>query len=617
MEAEKHMSYQLDVNDIFGFASSQCAETHQKGDELVFKYCPYCNGGDGRDRDTFAINLKKGVYNCKRASCGKQGHFVELCRDFDYPLEIDTPTVYKELAQPKGPAVMRESSLNYLEGRGIHRAVAERYDVTARKDKPNILCFPFYDENGKMVTIKYRNMMYKKGRDKSKEWFEKDTMPILFGMKQCVDFTTLVITEGQIDSLSVAEAGIKNAVSVPNGCSSFTWLTPCAEWVNRFEEVIVFGDWEHGKMTLLDTLKDRLDCRIKAVRRQDYLGEKDANDILVKYGPQAIVKAINNAEEPKISNVKDLSMVKPVDINKLERVKTGIWDIDRDTGGLVMGEVIVLSGERGQGKSTFLSQIICNVLNQKDPEGHPYSAFVYSGELTDQFFKRWMDFQLAGPDNITEMVNEYGEKEYTITMDTVEKISQWYRGRMYIYDNAAIPEGDDDMTDVLLRTVEQVIRQYGIRVIAIDNLMTALESIVNQNDLYLGQSQFVGKLKKIAMKYNVCIIVVAHPRKSPYPSKSKRDLDNDDVSGSADVTNKADVVLTCSRDRDTDGINYIQILKNRLLGRHRIGKNSIKIVYSPKSRRMDMSPKHENFKYGWETIKDYTLVNMKEEDLPF
>lgn len=613
------MSYQLNESDIYGFAAFVGAETHLKGDELVFTYCPYCNGGDrhGRDKDTFAINIKKGVFNCKRASCGKQGHFVELCRDKDYPLETAKPTIYRTLKQPTGPVEMRESSIGYLEGRGISKATAQKYDVTARKDNPKILCFPFFDETGKLITIKYRNMMFRKGRDKSKEWFEKDTMPILFGMKQCEDFTTLVITEGQLDALSVAEAGIKNAVSVPNGCTSFTWITPCAEWISKFSEVVVFGDWEKGKMTLLDTLRERLDNRIRAVRPQDYLGEKDANDILTKYGPQAIRKAIEKAEEPKIGNVKDLSTVKNVDLNALERVKTGIRDIDRATGGLVMGQLVILTGERGQGKSTFLSQVICNILDQKDPNGNPYTVFVYSGELTDQFFKRWLDFQLAGPDHIEEITNEYGEKDYSIGSSIVESITQWYKGRIYIYDNAVIPGDDVNMTDLLIRTVEEVIRQYGVRIIAIDNLMTALESIANQNDLYLGQSQFVGKLKKLAMKYNVCIIVVAHPRKSPYVQKKGRELDNDDVSGSADVTNKADIVLTCARDKELNGINHIQILKNRLFGRHRIGKNSIPLLYSEKCRRMYMDKSAGEIKYGWEVPEGYSLANVSEEDLPF
>lgn len=36
-------------------------------------------------------------------------------------------------------------------------------------------------------------------------------------MKQCVGFDRLIITEGQIDSLTVAECGLDNAVSVPTG----------------------------------------------------------------------------------------------------------------------------------------------------------------------------------------------------------------------------------------------------------------------------------------------------------------------------------------------------------------------------------------------------------------
>ena len=60
-------------------------------------------------------------------------------------------------------------------------------------------------------------MKFRKGIDKNKEWSEAETMPILFGIKQCKDFDRLIITEGQIDSLSVAECGFNNAVSVPTG----------------------------------------------------------------------------------------------------------------------------------------------------------------------------------------------------------------------------------------------------------------------------------------------------------------------------------------------------------------------------------------------------------------
>ena len=77
------MSYKLQTNDIYGFANSIGAETHRKGDELFFKFCPYC-GGDGHDKDTFSINLNSGAFKCFRSSCDKSGHFVQLARDFGY-----------------------------------------------------------------------------------------------------------------------------------------------------------------------------------------------------------------------------------------------------------------------------------------------------------------------------------------------------------------------------------------------------------------------------------------------------------------------------------------------------------------------------------------------------
>ena len=123
-----------------------------------------------------------------------------------------------------------------------------------------------------------------------------------------------------MDSLSLAECGIENAVSVPTGATGFTWVTNCYDWISRFNEIIVFGDNEHGKITLADGLRARLTMTIKVVRRKDYLGEKDANDILLKYGKGAIVRAVESAEVPRLENVKDLSTVESVDLNSLQKM---------------------------------------------------------------------------------------------------------------------------------------------------------------------------------------------------------------------------------------------------------------------------------------------------------
>ena len=80
------------------------------------------------------------------------------------------------------------------------------------------------------------------------------------------------MTEGQLDSLSVAESGIENAVSVPNGKNGFTWVPYCWDWLQNFDTLIVFGDCERGSITLLDDMRRRFRGIVKAVRQQDYRG---------------------------------------------------------------------------------------------------------------------------------------------------------------------------------------------------------------------------------------------------------------------------------------------------------------------------------------------------------
>lgn len=112
-------------------------------------------------------------------------------------------------------------------------------------------------------------------------------------MKQCSENRErLIITEGQLDSLSVAEAGIENAVSVPTGAKGFTWVPYCFDWVMQFNEIVVFGDHEKGHITLLDDISRRFDKPVRHVQEEDYLGCKDANEILQKHGPAAVRNAV-------------------------------------------------------------------------------------------------------------------------------------------------------------------------------------------------------------------------------------------------------------------------------------------------------------------------------------
>lgn len=926
------MGYEFKREDAFSFAASMRIECKEKGDELEFKRCPYCDGGTGNKRDewTFSINLNKGVFNCLRASCERQGHFVELCRDFDYKLEFEQPKIYRQLPQ-KRPETKPEA-IKYLESRGISEKIARQYHITVQDNHPNILVFPFYDEDDRLVFVKYRKTDFRKGIDKNKEWCEKDTMPILFGMDQAKEYDKpLVITEGQCfdgkaevlthdgwialenyagqdvlqvdenmcgsfvrpkrfivkrhvgkmvkveiggnyetyttddhnlvfidhkgevikrkaiekiatryhiptavgvnenkhsdwsnemfalylavsadgsidhrkntgnrqcnsdryvrfgitldrkairlreildalhiersdtitangfisicfpcpdwlkskylpywfatettieqklfilnemvlwdgnrvkgknqyeyttiikhnadvmqliastcgymstimskysggngnfiksytykvsvllgkcnvstqqfeqhkvvtevdqrvycvtvdtgmilvrqnnrisvsgncDSLSLAEAGIPNAVSVPTGASGFTWYTYNLQWMMQFKEIIVFGDCEHGHITLVDGLSARLpnDIIVKCVRQQDYLGEKDANDILQKYGPKSLRYAVEHAEIPRLDNIKQLADVQSMDINKMEKIKTGVDELDRCIRGMVMGQLIILTGKRGEGKSTFMSQIVAEALDQQK------SVFVYSGELADFHFKYWLDLQLAGKRNVKDYPDQFGEKSYYLPDEITQKISNWYRGRAYIYDNNYLTEGSEFET--LPETIEKVIRQYNVQLICIDNLMTAMEAVSEQSNLYLAQSNFVGQLKAIAVKYSVVIILVAHPRKA---SASDMMDDNDLVAGSSDITNKADVVLKYSRNtnEDYECDSLIKVTKSRLVGKLKTkNEEAVRVNYSPITKRITGTTYEEtrgDKVYGWDDLGKKEAESMKAEE---
>ena len=606
------MKYEMNQDDLHGFIEFIGAETKQKGKDIFFRFCPKCGSSAPKDDEwKFSINWKTGAFGCLRGSCGYHGHFVELCRDFGYKIGLEAEQQYTQFPQPRERIKPRDSALAYLKGRGISAEIAERYEVTAFEDRPNILWFPFFNEFGKLVYAKFRKMDYRKGRDKNKEWTEAGGQPILFGMKVCTGFDTLVITEGQLDSLSVAEAfkdqeNAPNAFcSVPNGMNAFTWIPNCLDWLKKFNTVIVFGDMEHGHMSLLETITQRVPCNIKAVRAEDYLGEKDANDILTAFGAEAVRKCVWNATEQEISNVKELADVQYVDITKLPKVATGIWELDKALrGGICYGQVCLLTGKRGDGKSTFMSNIFAEAIEQN------VGAFAYSGELPGFHFKAWLNCQLAGNGYMSARDDGFGGTEYYLDSDTDRKISEWYRGKAFIYDNTVI---DGEETESLLETIRKVANRKNVKLFCIDNLMTAMDIVEDQNNLYLAQSNFVRELKDIAIRYDVAIILVAHPRKAGKDDKAGG-FDNDIVSGSSNITDRVDIVLNYSRVKDDEGYDsLLEIGKSRLVGTLKLGKeDGIHLLYSSKTKRV-YGTRSLDKHYGWEREP----MPVEDIDVPF
>jgi len=614
------MKYEFKAQDAYDFARHIHARTKPYGDELRFTgYCPYCNGGKRHDKDTFSINLRTGQYKCLRSSCSVSGNMLTLSKDFDFSLGIEIDEYYRPQRQfrtlitPDSPIVPKPRAISYLESRGISESIARIYEVTVHNKQENVLVFPFYDDKERLQYIKYRDMDHFHGKtyidengeeQKSpKEWMQRGCRPILFGMKQCNDqFDKLVITEGQLDSLSIAEAGLENAVSVPGGMNNFRWVPYCWDWVNQFEEIVVFGDFEKGKMTLLEDIRKRFSSRIKHVQEKDYQGCKDANELLMTHGKGAVKNAVANAIMAPVERVIELADVEDVDIYKLEKLSSSIYTVNRLLyGGLPFGGVVLISGKPGEGKSTLASQILVEAI-EKD-----YKVFAYSGELPNYQFKAWMDFQIAGPTHVTESQNQFGDIYRNVSSSNKTMISEWYRGKAFMYDNRII---EADEQEDILKTICNAIMQYGVRVILIDNLMTAIDLDCEKNsDKYEKQSHFMKKLARIALKYDVLALLVAHKRKNNFSSN-----ENDEVSGAGDITNLATITLSYGKDDELQpNQRRLRTSKNRLFGKINV-KGDV-VDYDEKSKRIHGYKDDVNRQLGWD--KSDGFAEIQNLEIPF
>ena len=528
--------YEFKREDAINFAAYMHARTTIKGDELTFAECPYCHGKGSGNKNSFSISLRTGQFNCLRGSCGAQGNMLTLAQDFGFSLGTDIDEYY----QPK-----KEFKTFKVPEKIVPKAPA----------------------------IKYLD----------KEWCQADGKPILFGMKQCdLSNDTLIITEGQIDSLSVAEAGFTNAVSVPTGCNGFTWVPYCWDWIQNFKTIIVFGDYEKGHMTLLDDIKRRFSQLIKHVRYEDYKDCKDANAILQKYGTAQIKVCIDNAQAEPIKHIRNLSEVEVINPYDIPKIRTGIKELDALLkGGLPLGSITLVTGKAGEGKSVLASQLMLEAIDQ----GH--KVFAYSGELTDTAFKAIATLQ-AGGSHCYKYQNKDGYEGYTISDSNIALIDNWINNKIFIYDDSIVE--DQEETIVLTRLIEDAIKRCGVDFIIIDNLMTALELEHNGEDSkYDQQSTFVKRLARIARTFNVVLVLVAHMRKN----NSNRN-GNDEVAGSSDITNLAAITLMYEKDNDQ---RRLKVWKNRLFGY--TNAEGYVMDYEEKSKRIYGAGDNPNREYGW------------------
>lgn len=578
-------------DSIIDFADKhlQPYELKKKGDgteEIIPEYCPFCHGGAHGDKKSFALSVDYGVYVCKRGSCGQRGRFDALFEHFgEKPDEKlmgsrknDPIEAKKAFDLPEIPLFAPTNVVKrYFEARKIGNETLEAFKIAS--DAQGNVVFPFY-ENGQIVFEKFRRPEKPKPDDKrQKEWRVPNTKAILFGLDMCVYSKPLVITEGQIDCMSLYEAGVRNVVSVPSGCEDFSWVEHCWDQLEKFKSIIFFGDDDEPGRKMVREAAHRLDesrCLFVEnypVRPGTSKTCKDANEILYFYGGMKLIQMVEDAREAPIRGLINLGDAVPSSLDDGEKVYTRIPALDKALKGLRMGAVTVWSGKSGYGKSTLTGLLTLQAIEQG------YNVCVYSGELTTAEFQTWIDLQCAGSDYIAYKTNQNGEVAPYIPYDVQQAISAYYNRRLWLYDNQEIFEDDESTT--ILKLFTAAYRRYDCRLFVVDNLMMAL---ADSDDELRDQKRFVNKLKKFARKYNVHVMVVAHPRKT----KKDEKLDNQDIAGSMAVGALADATLIMERPN-------IRIVKNRITGQMPL----IECAYCPDSRRIYQLDSGDKNHFSW------------------
>jgi len=510
----------------------------------------------------------------------------------------------------------------YLVTRGISKETLDYCDVQS-DDQENCV-FHFYDLNDTLCTVKYRPARKLSKKD-TKTWSQKgaDTLPLLFNMNKVEPSKPLIITEGEIDTLTLIECGLLNSVSVPFGANNYGWIEQNWDFLEQFNKIIVWSDNDEAGIKMRKEVCSRLGTwrtlfvditdNYKVELNEKIVKPKDINEVYYFFGRNAIFDLISNAQEVPVPDVADLSKVEEFDIEKAQGLVSSLANINNIIYKYVFGSVVLFTGSRGSGKSSYINQeFICEALNQG------YDTFIFSGELNGSVLKNWIETTMAGKENI-RMKNDFVR---VIPTETKTQMREWYKGRIWEFD------GKTNNADEILDRAVSVTRRFGVKIWILDNLMTLDIGISDTGNELIKQKDFMAKLTRLADLYNVLIVLVAHPRKM----SEMRKLMADDVAGSGSLGNLAQYIVGVHRfsqsekegeldqhgkyrkgrepiDEDVE----IEFFKNRYTGK--VG--STKAFFDYPSMRFYNTSKELNKRYKWNNdTSPIPAFDPKDKNIP-
>ncbi|MDF1853481.1 MAG: AAA family ATPase [Verrucomicrobiales bacterium] len=408
--------------------------------------------------------------------------------------------------------------------------------VTQHPDLGEVLAFP-YRRNGEAYAAKFRTV--------EKQW--RSSKGITRGLYNADALTKdkglpIVITEGEIDCLTVMQSGFIRAVSLPDGWTEkgnkTDALIEALDGLLDAPFVIVAGDNDASGESLPRTVANLLSGQdVRYVEWPN--GCKDANDVLMAFGEGEVAACLNAAKriDPPGGFITALSDLPPLSDR---RVLRGGHELIDERLAFELGAMSVGTGTPGAGKSTFTTWVAHHIaahesirVGMMSFETHPYRT---RDHLCRLITGRPFD-ALASHEQVRAL--EVLDERFRIVHRTY-----------------------DDDTSHALGWLKSMVHTLAMRdqckMIIIDpwneleHLPEPGESLTNYINFALQQ------IRQWAEKLETHICVIAHPKKMDLGREPRPPMGYD-VADSAAFANKPALGFTVHENKTETGGRYTQI----------------------------------------------------------
>jgi twinkle protein len=454
--------------------------------------CPVCSHErkpENKKQKCASYDWERGLGTCHNCNQTFQLHiFKRLGKaDKDYvipdvePVLVQNPKVVAWF-ESRGIGAQTLNDLNISEG-------AEFMPQTGQQE--NTIQFNYFI-GGHLVNVKYRD-----GRKNFKLY--KGAEKVFYNIDASVGYDTVIIVEGEMDVLSFHEAGIKNVISVPNGATlhnnNLDYLDACIDYFANKEKVIIAVDSDEAGQALQQELIRRLGAEL--CYTLDFEDVKDANDYLQKYGKEQLAKRIATAKPVPLENVTTYRDIEGEVIDFVENgfkpgYQVGLQNFD-DIFSTYTGQFITVTGIPSSGKSDFVDQMVVGY-NQNygwktafaSPENQP--TFLHAHKLIRKVWQGMPQRSEVGSDKWKQITGHVNENFYFIDMERYT-------------------------LEAVLRKGAELVKRKGIKCLVIDPFNKVRDVDAKTEDVNRYTMEYLTKIEVFAKKFDVLVIIVAHPTK--------------------------------------------------------------------------------------------------------